>query len=76
MFLIADDDRRVSDTRGRVVGFVINGKFTQEWHFSQYDSDKAEAPYANGLSPLEMEMVSETIQRDKHRKTGSDGEGL
>lgn len=76
MFLIADDDRRVIDTRGRVVGFVVDGKFSQSFSYWQGDSDHAEPPYSNGLSPLEMEMVSETIQRDKHRKTGSDGEGL
>jgi len=72
MFYVADDDRRIVDSRGRVVGFVMpNGKFTQ-FDLGEFN----EAPYNTGLSPLELEMVSETIQRDKHRKTGSDGEGL
>lgn len=68
MFLIADDERRVIDTRGRVLGFVIRGKFTQrpnvadngEW----VEPDKV---YSDGLSPLEMEHVSETIQRNTLR---------
>lgn len=70
MFYVADDDRRIVDSRGRVVGFVMpNGKFAQ--------SDLGEfsdPPYNTGLSPMELELVSEIIQRDKIRKTGSDVE--
>lgn len=77
MFYVADDDRRIVDSRGRVVGFVNGEKFTQyRTGVGGGIVEASEDPYLHGLSPLELELVSETIQCNKIRKTGSDGEGL
>ena len=74
MFYVADDEKRIVDSRGRIVGFVRGEKFTPfEWNgtlIGRLNDD----PYRQGLSPMELELVSETIQRNKIRRDGSDVE--
>lgn len=54
MYKITKDKKKVVDYTNRVVGFIINGRFTQ------YRCDKF---YQIGLTPLELEKISELMQR-------------
>ncbi len=54
MYKITKDKKRVVDYENRVVGFIIDERF------SQYKCDKY---YRVGLTPLELEKVSEVMQR-------------
>lgn len=47
---------RVVDSRGEVVGKIIEGKFTQ-------NSAEVSRLYSGGLLPSELEQISETMQR-------------
>ena len=68
MFYVTDKKDRVIDTSGRTVGFLYGEKFRFE---STVDSKvvRADYPYNLGLSPVELEFVSEAIQR-MNRKRG------
>ena len=69
MFLIADDERRVVDTRGRIVGFIIRNKFTQSANVADDGSwVEVDKVYSDGLSPLELEIVSEVIESNNLKK--------
>lgn len=45
---------KILDTSNRVVGIVVDGKFRQ--------NNETDYAYRNGLSPLELEQVSEVMQ--------------
>jgi len=45
---------KILDTSNRVVGIIIDGKFRQ--------NNETDSAYKNGLSPLELEQVSEVMQ--------------
>jgi hypothetical protein len=47
---------QVTDAGRRVVGIVRDSLFVQE---------KCDQKYKNGLSPIEMEQISELIQKSK-----------
>lgn len=49
------DKMTVIDGLNRVVGFIVNGRFTQA---------RCDPHYACGLSPREMESVSEALQKN------------
>ena len=54
MFKIKDN--RIIDASGRVVGVVKDGVFSQR---------ECDAYYKNGLRPMELEQVSEAMQRSR-----------
>ncbi len=74
MFYVSDDEKMIVDSRARKVGFLRNGKFAQ-FVSEMPQLQKPDEPYFYGLSPLELEMVSETIQRNKMKEVTS-GEGI
>jgi hypothetical protein len=55
MYKITSDKTKVVDYNNRVVGFIIEGRFTQ------YRCDKF---YRVGLTPMELEKISEIMQRN------------
>jgi hypothetical protein len=55
MYKITSDKTKVVDYNNRVVGFIIDGRFTQ------YRCDKF---YRVGLTPMELEKISEIMQRN------------
>lgn len=64
MFYLSKDKRTITDSFGDRVGFFINGKFCQ---FLKQNNQKifADQRYEDGLSPIEMEQVSELLQKTK-----------
>lgn len=55
MFKMSKDKKLVLDGLGRVVGTVVNGRFSlSECHVT----------YWAGLCPRELELVSETMQKN------------
>jgi hypothetical protein len=54
MFRIKDG--KVVDPSGRIVGIVKDGAFSQQG---------SDPYYRNGLRPIELEQVSEAMQRQK-----------
>lgn len=54
MYKINSKKDKILDYNNRVVGFIIKGRFTQ------YGCDKF---YRIGLTPLELEKISEILQR-------------
>lgn len=54
MYRLTKDRKKIVDYENRVVGFIIDGRFTQ------YMCDKF---YRVGLTPLELEKISEIMQR-------------
>lgn len=66
MFYLSEDKSVVLDSQGAVVGYYQNGKFCQVRRQRNNASawlEKCDKVYANGLSPIELEQVSELIQR-------------
>lgn len=55
MFKVSNDKKRIIDYNNRTVGFIINGRFTQY---------KCDHFYRIGLTPIELEKISEVIQRN------------
>lgn len=64
MFYLSKDKVRVVDTFGDTVGYIVNGKFCQATK-QEEKIKKPDAPYMNGLSPRELEQISELMQRSK-----------
>lgn len=56
MYKISKDKNKVLDYNNRIVGFIVNGRFTQ------YRCDQF---YHVGLTPMELEKISELMQRSK-----------
>jgi hypothetical protein len=54
MYKLTKDKTKIVDYNNKIVGFIIDGRFTQ------YRCDKA---YRIGLTPLELEKISEIMQR-------------
>lgn len=48
----------VVDSAKKVVGFIVDGRFTQ-----QTRNDSCDPSYANGLAPMELEQISELMQK-------------
>ena len=66
MFYLSEDKTVVLDSVGAVVGYYQYGKFCQvrkNRTKEKLQVDKCDKVYSNGLSPLEMEQVSELLQR-------------
>ena len=54
MYRLNKEKTKVLDFNNRVVGFIIDGRFTQ------YICDQF---YRVGLTPMELEQISEIMQR-------------
>lgn len=54
MYSVSKDKTKIVDYNNRIVGFIIDGRFTQ------YRCDQF---YRIGLSPMELEKISEIMQR-------------
>jgi len=54
MYRLTKDKTKIIDYERRIVGFIIDGRFTQ------YGCDKF---YRVGLAPMELEQISEVMQR-------------
>jgi hypothetical protein len=54
MYTLSKDKTKIVDYKNRIVGFIIDGRFTQ------YRCDKF---YRVGLTPIELEKISELMQR-------------
>jgi hypothetical protein len=59
------DKKTVVDSFGDKVGFFVNGKFCQVIRQKGDKPTSADARYAEGLSPMELEQLSELLQRQK-----------
>jgi hypothetical protein len=64
MFYLSKDKAKVVDTFGDIVGYIIDGKFCQSAR-EEANIKKPDAPYMKGLSPRELEQISELMQRSK-----------
>ena len=56
MLYLDKDKRHVVDGSGNILGEIRNGKFTQ-------NTPELSKMYASGLLPVELEQVSEAMQR-------------
>jgi hypothetical protein len=56
MYKISKDRNKVLDYNNKIVGFIVDGRF------SQYRCDPF---YRVGLTPMELEKISELMQRTK-----------
>ncbi len=65
MFYLSKDKRIITDSFGDKVGFFVNGKFSQVLKEKNQKPVLADTRYASGLSPLELEQVSELLQKHK-----------
>jgi hypothetical protein len=66
MFYLSENKSVVLDSIGAVVGYYENGKFCQvrkNKDSGKVHLEKCDKVYLNGLSPLELEQVSELLQR-------------
>jgi len=54
MWRVSKDGTKILDYENRIVGFIVDGRFTQ------YKCDKF---YRVGLTALELEKISEIMQR-------------
>jgi hypothetical protein len=59
MFKLDKSKRKMLDSSDRVVGYVINGYFTQ--------NGLIDPSYQSGLTALELEQLSEAMQRSLSR---------
>lgn len=64
MFYLKDKEIIV-DSFGDKVGFFINGKFSQVLRQKNQKPIVVDTRYSEGLSPLELEQVSELLQKQK-----------
>jgi len=55
MYRLTKDKTKIVDYNNKIVGFIIDGRFTQ------HQCDKF---YRVGLTPLELERISEIMQRN------------
>lgn len=58
MYKLTKDKTKIVDYNNKVVGFIIEGRFTQ------YRCDPS---YRIGLTPMELEKISEIMQRNNIR---------
>ncbi len=65
MFYLSEDRKVVKDSFGDIVGYLNGGKFTQVIRDGKTVKRDCDKPYLNGLSPLELEQISELLQRKK-----------
>ena len=65
MFYLSDDRKTVRDSFGDKVGFFIDGRFCQVLRQKNQKPTMCDERYIDGLSPLEMEQVSELLQRQR-----------
>jgi hypothetical protein len=59
------DKKIIVDSFGDKVGFFVNGKFCQILKQKNSKPVSADIRYAEGLSPIELEQVSELLQKQK-----------
>jgi hypothetical protein len=60
MYRISKDKSKILDYDDRIVGFIVDGRFTQ------YRCDQF---YRIGLTPFELEKISEVMQRSKIKES-------
>jgi len=65
MFYLSEDKKTVIDSFGDKVGFYKNGKFCQVFREKNKKTEVCDKHYMNGLSPIQLEQVSELLQRIK-----------
>lgn len=65
MFYLSKDKKIIMDSFGDKVGFFVNGKFCQILKQKNQKPIFADTRYEEGLSPIEMEQVSELLQKIK-----------
>lgn len=68
MFYLDKDNKTVVDSFGDKVGFVKSGKFCQVYREKNKKTELCDKQYINGLSPVQLEQVSELIQRAKVKR--------
>lgn len=59
------DKKIIVDSFGDKVGFFVNGKFCQILRQKNNKPIVADNRYSEGLSPMELEQVSELLQKQK-----------
>jgi hypothetical protein len=59
MFKLDKSKRKLLDSSNRIVGYVMNGRFTQ--------LGLIDPAYHNGLTAIELEQISEAMQRSLSR---------
>jgi hypothetical protein len=64
MFYLQKDNMTVCDSFGDKVGFLIEGKFSQVLRVEN-KIDKCSKRYASGLVAMELEQISELMQKVK-----------
>lgn len=65
MFYLSKDRRTITDSFGDKVGFFIDGKFSQVLKQKNQKLLLADTRYESGLSPIELEQISELLQKQK-----------
>ena len=55
MYRLTKDKTKIVDYNNKIVGFIVDGRFTQ------HQCDKF---YRVGLTAMELEQISETMQRN------------
>jgi hypothetical protein len=63
MFYLSDDKMVIKDFFGSKVGYFVDGKFCQVFRKKNNKAELCDEPYLNGLSPMELEQISELLQR-------------
>ena len=58
MYYMKKDKTAIVDYNDKIVGFIIKGRFTQY---------RCDVEYRIGLTPMELEKISELIQRNNIR---------
>ena len=58
MYYMKKDKTAIVDYNYKIVGFIIKGRFTQY---------RCDVEYRIGLTPMELEKISELIQRNNIR---------
>lgn len=59
------DKKIIVDSFGDKVGFFVDGKFCQVLRQKNSKPVVADNRYSEGLSPMELEQVSELLQKQK-----------
>lgn len=59
------DKTVIKDFFGSKVGYFVNGKFCQVLKKKNSKPELCDEPYTDGLSPMELEQVSELLQRNQ-----------
>ena len=63
MFYANKQKTEIKDSDGRIVGFIRDGKFSQTYRKKWNSIECCDKVYLSGLSPIELEQVSEAMQR-------------